>query len=153
MATSGILVTQFDTAKLFLGNCRYKTASYTNSTGDSVTLTEGMLLGRIKADGKVKQSVSTATDGSQLPIGVLRGTQTVANGATVTLTYAVWGDMARELIVFGGSDTYTTNLYVAGPTDSPADTDGTFVGTVEDYLLMRGIYLEAGTENTKADNA
>ena len=37
------------------------------------TLTLGMLLGRVTATGKYKESVQTATDGSQAPVAVVVG--------------------------------------------------------------------------------
>ena len=39
----------------------------------SKTLTLGMLLGKVTATGKYKESVQTATDGSELPVAVVVG--------------------------------------------------------------------------------
>lgn len=153
MATSGILVTQFDYSKLFIWNPQFKTATYTNDTGDTVTLTKGMLMGRIYSSAKVKQSVSTAEDGSQLPIGVLANNYTVANGASVTVTFCVAGHVAREGITFAGSDAFTTLLYSGDDTNSPPDTVKIGLGPLEDFLVGRGIIPIATTENTAADNA
>jgi hypothetical protein len=153
MASSGILVTQFDYSKLFIFNNKYRTATYTNSTGGEVTLTKGMLVGRIYSSGKVKQCVSTAEDGSQLPIGVLSANYTVANSASVTVTFCISGEVAREGITFAGSDAYTTLLYMGDDTNSPPSTVKVGVGPLEDWLWGRSIQPVATVENTKADNA
>ncbi len=155
MATSGILVTQFDYAKVFLWNNRYKTYTYTNGTGSSVTLAPNTVMAHIPSTNKVMPYVSTATDGSDIPHGILK-TQTslvVANGDSITVTVCVWGDVASEQIVFyNGTDTVTTVVNGGMSTDSPA-TLIMKLGTVDTVLLWKGIYLISGTENTKADNA
>jgi len=157
MASSGILVTQFNYAKLFIGNNHFRTATYQNLTGVTVELTKGMIIGRIWGSGKVKQSVSTATDGSQIPIGILQNDYSVATGTSVVLSFCVSGDVAREGIVFAGADAYTT-LVDAGyaldsPPDSPPGTLAKIIGPMEDVLWWKGIYPVATTENTRADNA
>jgi hypothetical protein len=153
MATSGVLATQFDYSKLFIFNNKYRTAVVTNSSGSDLVLTKGMLMGRIYSSGKIKQSLSTATDGSQLPIGVLAQSVTIANGADATVSFCISGEVAREGITFAGSDGYSTKVYAMGATDSPADSDDTCLGLLEDWLWQRGIQTVASVENTKADNA
>jgi hypothetical protein len=97
-----------DTSKIFLGGNKYETAQYTNGTGGVVNLTEGVVLGRISASGKVTPLTSAAVDGSQFVVGVLAQDISVANGATVNLTFCVEGEVAAEKLVFQGADTLET---------------------------------------------
>lgn len=146
---SAQLFTNYDVSKIFIGNNRYKTAEYTNGTGSEVTLAAGTLMGRIFATNKVTPNVSSATNGSQLPVGVLADSYVVANGVTVTITMCIGGDIAQEKVTLGGSDTLATAITL---TDSGTDTVG--VGTLGDLIVARTqIYLVAGTELTGYDNA
>jgi hypothetical protein len=106
--TSNQLHTDYDNSIIFLGCNRYSTAEYTNSTGSSVDLEAGTLLGRISASGKLLPLASGATDDSNIPVGILSHNITVANGATVTLTYCNEGDVAEDKIIFDGSDDLDT---------------------------------------------
>lgn len=157
MATSGLLVTQFDYSKLFIWNNRFRSATYTNPTAGTVTLTKGMVIGRIWGSNKVCQSVSTATDGSQVPIGILQNDYSVAAFQSATLNFCVFGEVAREGIIFAGSDSFTTLVDIGyaldSPPDSPPGTRAQYIGTMEDVLWWKGILTVATTENTLADNA
>ena len=134
------LFTNYDTSKIFIGNNRYITASYTNATGAAVTLTAGRLMGRVLADNKVLGHVSSATDGSQQPLGVLADTYVVANGATASLAICIGGDIAQEKVILGGADTLATAVST--------------LGTVGDLIRRNShINLVAGTEMTGYDNA
>jgi hypothetical protein len=150
MATSGIQVNQFDYSKIFIGGNRYKTATYTNGTGSTVNLVAGTIMGRITSSNKVTPQVSSATNGSQVPMGILAAPYTVANGASVTVTYCVAGDVAREQITLGGSDTFATAITV---NDSAGTPNTVPMGTIEDILIRSGIITVVTTENTFADNA
>ena len=150
MATAGMLVTQFDYSKLFIWGNRFKTASYTNGTGGTVVLAKGTVLGRVYSSNKVAANLSTATDGSQVPMGVLQNEYSVLSGATVTVSYCIAGDVAREGLILGGSDTLAT-VILANNSSAAATT--TQLGTIEDILIRSGIITVATTENTRADNA
>lgn len=151
MATSGILVTQFDYSKLFIWNNYFRTATYINKTGGTFTPTKGMVLGRIFSSNNVTGQVSTAIDGSQMPMGVLANNYpAVANNGTLTVTYCMWGKVAREGLTLGGSDTLATVITL---NDSAGTPNTTQIGTIEDILIRSGIITEATTENTLADNA
>lgn len=50
------------------------------------TLTIGMLLGKVTATGKYKESVQTATDGSEAPVAVVVGKDIFALDVTVPAT-------------------------------------------------------------------
>ena len=146
------LITNFDTRKLFIGDNRYKTADYTNSSGSTVTLTKGMLLGRIFASNKVKPHAASATDGSEYPVGILSGDYSVADGATVTVTFCCGGDVAKELVTLGGSDTFAT-VVTRTYTDSASNTVAIAHGTIEDLITARThINLVSATDLTGNDN-
>jgi len=105
---AGMLTVNFDNSKIFVWDNRFNKATYTNGTGSPVTLALGRLLGRISSSQKVTGHVSTATDGSEQPIGVLADDYTVAPGASVVVTFCDGGDVAQEKLILGGSDTLAT---------------------------------------------
>jgi hypothetical protein len=137
--TDSQLHVDYDVAKIFLGENRYATGTYTNSTGAAVTLAAGTLLGRVSADELLLPLASAATDDSNIPLGILSHTVTVANGASKNLTFAVEGDIAQEKVIFQGSDDFDT--VVSGRTLR----DRIGADTV-------GIKLVSTTENTAFDN-
>lgn len=145
--SGGLLTTQFTNGSVFVWEPRFRTGTYTNGTGSAVNLTTGTLMGVISSSNKLTPHVSTATDGSQVPRGVLAHDYTVANGATVTLSYCFQGDVDSALLTFGGSDTLATAITL---TDSATNTVG--IGTIEQLLVAIGINPITVTENTLADN-
>lgn len=145
--SNGVLVTQFDYSKIFIWNGRFRQVTYTNPSGSQTVLPKGTLMGRVFATNKVLPNVSTATDGSQFPLGVLANDYTVAGSATVTLNVMVAGDVAREAIILGGADTFATIIKL---NDSASAT--TNMGTIEDILWRNGILTVATSENTTPDN-
>lgn len=155
MATSstsysgGLLTTNYDNSNLFLANNRFQTATYTNGTGSSVTLAEGTLMGRVFSNNKVLPQVSTAVDGSQMPIGVLKGSYTVANGASVTVTFCYSGDVTSDMLTLGGSDTLATVIVMPDNAGTPNTTK---MATIGDALRWHGINPISRSENTLYDN-
>lgn len=98
-----------DLSKIFLFANRYESGNYTNGTGSEKTLLAGTVMGRIHASGLLLPLESDATDGSQLPIGVLAANYTVANGATQAVSICVAGDVEESQLVFeNGTDTLAT---------------------------------------------
>lgn len=97
-----------NTAKIFVWNNRYISASYTNSTYDEVTIPAGTLIGRVHATGEVIPLASGASDGSQFPLGVLASDYTVDAGDTVSVSLCVEGDVVEAYVVLDGSDTMDT---------------------------------------------
>jgi hypothetical protein len=147
---NGVLVTNFDYRKIFIWGNLFKTATYTNSTGSTVTLSTGLVMGRVNSTGKVLPMVSTATNGSQVPMGVLKGDYTVANGATVTVTICFVGQIAQEKLIFSnGTDVLTTQITV---NDSAGTPNTVPQGIVEDILCRAGLSLISGTDHTSQDN-
>lgn len=133
------LISNYDTSKTFIWNLRTDKANYTNSTYDDVTLLKGTLLGRISATGLVVPLTSGASDGSQFPLGILLEDTTVAGSDTVTLTFAVEGDVVEDKILLQGSDTLNTVISGRRIRDRiGADTVG--------------IKIVASTEMTNYDN-
>lgn len=109
-----------------------------NSTYDPIVLKAGTLVGRITATNVLAPLVSTASDGSQLPVGVLANDLTIAAGATVTTTICDQGDIAAEKILFV----------------KPGDGLETVVSgrRLKDHVHSQGIQLVYGTEMTQNDN-
>lgn len=146
------LFTNYDTSKIFVWNNRYATATYTNSSGNEVTIPAGRLLGRINSSNKVALHVSSATDGSEQPIGVAAKEYVVANGDSVTITYCIAGDVVESKLTLGGSDTLAT-IVTRTYTDSGTDTVEVASGTIRDLIHRNSqIILVSGTELTGTDN-
>lgn len=104
---SNFLQNNIDTSKIFLGKNESFVAQFTAGVTD-VLLEAGTLMGRIAATQKVVPLESTATDGSQFPVGILNSTRNVLATTTVSVAIVNKGDVAREQIIFDGSDTFTT---------------------------------------------
>lgn len=129
-----------DLSKIFVWNNRYEDYDYTNPDGDyETTILAGTVMGRISATGKVIPLESGASDGSQLPIGILAKDYTVDAGADQTMSLCVAGDVAREKVLLQGSDTLATEV------SSRRIDDRIGADTV-------GIKLVSGTEMTDYDN-
>lgn len=145
--SGGIYTTQFNTTKIFGFGCRFRSGTYT-AGGGGATLLKGTVMGRITSSGKLTPMVSTATDGSQVPVGILAHDYTVGASATVTVLYCFMGDVNGAMLVFSnGTDTIATAITV---TDSGAATVP--VGRIEDILVGKQINPITFDENTIADN-
>lgn len=139
-AENNMLTSNYSVKKIFVWNNRFQKATFTNSSGASVTLEAGLVLGQIATTRKLVELDPAGTDGSQYPIGVLAETVTLANGASADLTYCVEGDVAESELVMP---------YGVALTD-----------VIEDKTLRQriasdtvGINLVGGTEMTSFDNA
>lgn len=137
--TNSQLIVTTDTSKIFVRNNDYKSADYTNNTGDDLQLNAGALLGRIAATGKVVPLSSAATDGSQYPVGVLATDYLVADGATVSVRFCIKGSIVKSKILFDGTDTMATIIEDK---------------ILEDWIASNtvGILLLESTENSDYDN-
>ncbi len=100
--------TNYNTSKLIIGDNEFEKATYTNDGYESVTLSEGLVLGRIASSNEVTAMTSGATDGSQFPIGVLLGDVTVDIGESVTVTMVTAGRINENSISLSGEDTLAT---------------------------------------------
>ena len=135
---NNILIANYDNSKTFIWNNRFQTESYNNDTYADITIAEGTVMGRVTATGVIKPLESTASDGSQQPVGILNRDYTVVDGDVVSVDICVAGDVAEEKLVF----------------ENGTDTVNTIVGTqrIKDHLLYLGIILKTANENTIADN-
>lgn len=142
-----ILTVGFVQSPVFIWSNRFNSQIATcTDSGSGSTLLAGMLIGRISATGKVKQSITTATDGSQVPIGVMMVDTTFTAGQSIDIEYCISGDVNGSLLVFGGSptDSLTSKVYM---------NDGTTVrfGQVTDALNAIGIIPVKTNEMTYSD--
>jgi hypothetical protein len=92
------------TDKIFLGNTETRTGEYTNSTYETIELAAGTLMGRVTATGELTPLISDASDGSQIPVGILLNDQVIEEGETATITIVVAGRVAEEMVVFADED-------------------------------------------------
>lgn len=133
---------RYDHSKIFLFGLRTDTGSFDwENTGYDNDLVPGTVLGRVSATGKLVPFDSTASDGSQFPIGILYGDLgTVEAGDTLAAacTYAMAGDVASAKLVFQGTDTLNTVVSSR---------------QVRDWLALLGFKLVTSVENTAYDNA
>jgi len=128
----------YDNSKIFIFGNRYEKVVFTNLTGGTLSYAAGTVLGRISATGKVTEMKSAATDGSELPIGVLATAITdLATVSDIDVNMCIKGDIAEDKVVFNGSDVVTT-----------AEQGRIY----RDWLTLVGIILKSGTELTNFDN-
>ncbi len=133
------LITNYDVSKIFLWNNRYETALYTNSVYNPETLLAGQIMGRVSATNQIVKLFSTATDGSQFPIGILADNYTVESGEQKTLTICVAGDIAAEKVLFESNDGFNTVI-----------SSRTLLDRIGSDTV--GVKLVFGTEMTAYDN-
>lgn len=139
--TANQLTSITDNSKIFLGDNNSFTGTYTNGTGSDVTLKSGTVIGRISATQALAILASASSDGSQLPVGVLRldCDVVVADGESKTLTIVNSGKINEGNLVFNGTDTLATVVSSRSLRDRLiADT--------------QGIKLVAVAQNSRADN-
>lgn len=142
---NGVLSTTFDNAKRFIFNNQYITATYTNGTGSSVTLSAGRIMGLIFSTNKVTPRLTSGvTNGSQVPYGILADTYTVANGATVTVTLCISGQVDASLI----SDVADPADLTATVTMTDSATNTLVTGTIESIMVSKGLIPITVTQNT-----
>lgn len=130
-----------DLTKIFIWNNRYDKGIYTNSTYADVTLLAGQLIGRVGSSQELKPMLSTNTDGSQYPLGILADNYTVVAGAQQELAFCVAGDVAEEKVVLTSPDALATLI-------------GSTTRSIRDHIAgdTVGIKLVASTQNTDYDN-
>ena len=72
-------------------------------------LVRGTVIGRVSASGELVESVQTATDGSQKPVGVLNH-DADATSAAMNVVYAKGGDLDKTQVLFDASWSATEQL-------------------------------------------
>lgn len=98
------LSNNYQQQNVFLKGQQFISATYTNSTGSTVNLTVGQVMGRILATQKVLPTVAAATDGSEMPRFICGDNYTVANGASVTVQLCWKGDINQNAITWNGAE-------------------------------------------------
>lgn len=140
LSTPNQSIVDYDVSKFLLGFNSTIDANLTASGAD-VDLLQGMLMGRIASTNLLTPCVSTATDGSQIPVGVCIVDQTIADGDTDAVTLVNKGRVAESKINFLDTETLDTLI---GPTSNQR--------SYRDYLNDLGLELMGGTELTAVDN-
>ena len=131
----------YERSNVFIGfTNRFEVANFINLTGGALTYKAGTVVGRISATNKITELKSAATDGSQMPIGILATDITaLAGSGTKDVTMCISGDVAEEKVILNGADVLTT--VVTGKTLR----DRIGADTV-------GIILKLGRDLTNYDN-
>ena len=117
---------------------------YDNSGSTDVLIPEGTVLGRVTSTGFLIPWVSSASDGSERPVGVLVGDIWVEYGETYQedCTICIRGNVAAQKLGLQGSDTITTKI-----------VNGIEAGvTLRDSLTGKGFKLIQSEQNTFPDN-
>lgn len=139
-----ILAQNYNTAPVFLSPMRTRTATYTNSTGSEVTIPAYRLIGRILATDLVLPQDCTATDGSEMPIGITAEAYTVANGDSVTVSYCYQGEVNEDSVGLASGQTLLDTIR----------TVSTGGGVLIDVIIRNtDLKLIPATELTEFDNA
>lgn len=147
--TNSAQFNNYDLTKLCLGFNSFVTGTVTAS-GSDVTITEGLIMGRIAATGKLVACAASATDGSQYPVGVSIMAKTVTDGTSATITLVNKGKVAENLLAFAGAETLATVLKITTTTTPAVDY---YQKQYRDLLNDLGLELSLGTELTAFDNS
>ena len=143
--TSNQLHVDYDVSKIFIFGNRYDRASLLNASGGVKSFLPGLVIARIAATNKLVPFDGTATNGAQIPIGVLKtSVLDLADTAEQTVNFAIAGDIVESKIILE-----------AGTLDSVV-TIGTGTEntrTVRDMIQSLGIRLKKSTELTEFDNS
>lgn len=138
----------YDISKIFVFGNRYTQDTLLNDSGALKTFYPGTVLGRIAATGKLVPCDSTATDGSQIPMGVLKSEVELAIAGEATVYVCIKGDVVSSKLIFTGAETVDTVVTIQDSV--PADT--TYTRTMKDLIQSTGIILIETEELTDFDN-
>lgn len=108
--TQNQLNIDYENKVIFLRNNQYKAGNVTNSGYDTLSLEAGTLMGRVTATNKLTPLKSGASDGSQIPVGILAANYEIAAGDNVDVQVCVAGEVDQSNIIFDGSDTVDTTV-------------------------------------------
>jgi len=143
--------TNFDTSKFLLGNNSFIDANITAGSSAVIALLEGEVMGRIASTQKLTPCVPTATDGSQIPVGICVSGKTVAKSATESIRLVNKGEIAEAKINFSTSVTLDSLVVILDGESTPAANNNS--RSIRDYLNDLGLVLQGGDELTGYDNA
>ena len=135
--SGGMLITNYDNSKMFLGDNNHQDEQVNNSDYADLVMPTGTLMGRISGTGLLVPLESGAADGSQLPVGVMSGGFTVVFGATDDVRVCIGGEIDQAGIVFQGADTLET---VVGDRQ------------LRDWLQLAGFILRVQEDLSELDN-
>ena len=135
--TSNQLNIDVERKVIFLGSNSYERESYTNSTGSTVNLKAGTIMGRISATGLLLPLVAAATDGSQHFVGVLTEDEDVLDTASANVNICIQGRVKQSELIFNASENLET---VIGGRQ------------LRDIIAGQGIKLVESTELSDFDN-
>lgn len=138
----GIVNTTVD--KVFIFGNKYGKGNlvYTADDYDDIQINVGTLLGRVHATGKLVPHDSSASDGSQYPVGILAEDVVVEAGNDLDqeVSMCVAGEVNENAVLLADGDDFDTVISAKTLRDRiGADTVG--------------IILRATTENTEHDNS
>ena len=108
------IINNYSVQDIFLSRIKLATGTYSNSTGSTVTLTPGTVMGQIITSGNWLPCASGASDGSQNPRALCYDTYVVPTGTSVTFYYCYAGDVNQNGLVFQGTDTLATSVSTLG---------------------------------------
>ena len=108
----------YNRQQLMLNYPFIKTFLFTNGTGSPISLSYARLMGKLfSTQGNVAPTISTNTDGSQQPIGILADTYTVAVGATIPVDVYIRGEFNKQMVVLDAGDTWSSTVMTEGVGD------------------------------------
>jgi hypothetical protein len=101
----------YNTAKLFLFNNDFRrNESVSNAGGSEIVYKKGTIMGRVESTLKIIPLESDATDGSNVPVGVLATDYTIpAATLGMPVTICIGGEVEGDLLIFAkAGDTLDT---------------------------------------------
>lgn len=138
-----VLITNYDTSKIFVWNNRSQTENLANGTGAEKTYDVGLVMGRVFATGALLPSESDAVDGSEIPVGILAETYTIGDGESTDVSICIGGDVVQNKLVFNnGTDDLETKI--VNQDNRP------YRDAIQGMTL--GVKLVPSTELTEEDN-
>jgi hypothetical protein len=106
--SGGIRTTNYDNSKMFLFDNNFADGQMNNSTYNDVTHPLGTIVSRDPATGLLVPLDSGASDGTQIPVGVLAADFTIEDGTTDDVRICTGGEIDSSKLVFQGSDDLDT---------------------------------------------
>jgi hypothetical protein len=102
--TGNQAITNYDVNKIFVWNNRFETGNCTNDSYDTYEV--GTVMGRVASTRELVPLDSSASDGSQFPVGILAAP--INEGEDTTATICVAGDVVESLLIFVNEETLNT---------------------------------------------
>lgn len=102
-------ITNYDATTLFLGDNHYVQGTGFTSELSVQEWPIGQVMGRIASTGKLTVCTSGASDGSQIPLGILTEGISISAGATPTISVCVSGQVNEGGVVADSGDDLDTD--------------------------------------------